>query len=62
MSNTNNSNLGSKVTTRSISWRDIVIRAWGEDWRAPDRGAYEFSSGRKFDSTDNGTTGIYSKG
>jgi hypothetical protein len=52
-------NLGNQVSTRTISWEEQVIRVWGSDFRAPDRGIYEFSGGRKFDSTDRGNTGIY---
>jgi hypothetical protein len=52
-------NLGFKVTTRSIDWGELSRRAWGSEWNTPDHGVYEFSNGRKFDSTDRGTTGIY---
>ena len=55
-------NLGGKVSTRSINYGDIVMRSWGEEYKAPDRGVYEFSGGRKFDSTDTGNTGIYDGG
>ena len=37
----------------------MVQRAWGSEWSAPDPGAYNFSNGRKYDSTDRGLTGIY---
>ena len=60
MSKANLSNLGGKVTTRNISWTDLCSRAWGSEFRAPDHGVYEFSGGRKYDSTDPGITGIYS--
>jgi hypothetical protein len=52
-------NLGNKVVSRPISWADMVRRSWGAEFNAPDRGIYEFSSGRRFDSTDRETTGIY---
>lgn len=52
-------NLGYKVTTKSIDWNQQVRSAWGAEFSAPDHGAYEFSNGRKFDSTDKGMTGIY---
>jgi len=52
-------NLGFKVTTRLIDWSEQCRRAWGTEWNAPDHGIYEFANGRKFDSTDRGTTGIY---
>ena len=54
-----NSNLGNQVTTRSFSLQEMVERAWGSEFRAPDHGIYQFSNGRRFDSTDMGTTGIY---
>lgn len=52
-------NLGYKVVTRDISWDDLVRRSWGSEFSAADKGIYEFSNGRRFDSTDRGTTGIY---
>ena len=55
-------NLGYKVTSRQIPILDLVVRAWGPEWRAPDHGAYEFSNGRKFDSTDQYNTGLYNGG
>lgn len=59
---TNPNNLGPKVSWRTISWLDMVTRAWGSEFRAPDHGTYEFSNGRKFDSTDQGNTGFYNGG
>ncbi len=55
----NQTNLGNKVVTRTISWQDQVQRAWGVEWNAPDRGVYQFSNGAKRDSTDRTTSGIY---
>jgi hypothetical protein len=52
-------NLGYKVTTRQLDWNQMVRASWGSEFSAPDHGLYEFSNGRKFDSTDRGTTGIY---
>ena len=37
----------------------MVERAWGSEFAAPDHGIYQMSNGRRFDSTDMGTTGIY---
>jgi hypothetical protein len=37
----------------------MVAREWGSSFRAPNHGAYVFSNGRRFDSTDMGFTGIY---
>ena len=53
--------LGKPVTSRVFSWKDMVVRAWGSEYSAPDHRVYEFSSGRGFDSTDRGYTGIYRK-
>ena len=56
---TNQNNLGYKVTWRDYSEQQLVEDAWGTEFFAPDHGIYEFSNGRKFDSTDRGITGIY---
>lgn len=47
------------TTFRSFTWRDQAVRAWGGEFHSPDRGIYEFSNGRKFDSTDLNKVGIY---
>lgn len=52
-------NLGYKVHTQNIDWGAQVRKSWGTEWAAPDHGVYEFSNGRRFDSTDRGTTGVY---
>ena len=58
--NTNQlTNLGNNVTTRTISWSDLCRRAWGPEFNAADHGIYQFSNGRRFDSTDMNNTGIY---
>ena len=54
-----NPNLGKQVTTRTFSLQEMVERSWGPQFRAPDHGIYQFSNGKRFDSTDMGTTGIY---
>jgi len=54
--------LGLPVTWRSFSFKDMAIRAWGSEYSAPDHGVYEWSNGRRFDSTDRGYTGIYHQG
>ena len=51
--------LGRQVTSRQFSLLEMVERAWGSEFSAPDHGVYQFSNGRRFDSTDMGTTGIY---
>jgi len=53
------SNLGNAPVVRTFSWLDMVMRAWGSEFNAPDHGIYEFSGGRKYDSTDMNNTGIY---
>jgi hypothetical protein len=56
--------LSSKIkfntSSHRISWYDMAVRAWSGEYTMPDRGVYEFSNGRKFDSTDQNATGIYS--
>ena len=52
-------NLGNPVVTRNVSWLDLVTRAWGGEYRAPDKRMYEWSNGRTFDSTDQTNSGIY---
>lgn len=52
-------NLGARVSVRDLNWQQLVQRAWGAEYVAPDHGAYEFSNGRKWDSTDRGLTGLY---
>jgi len=54
--------LGLPVTWRSFSFKDMAIRAWGSEYSAPDHGVYEWSNGRRFDSTDRGYTGFYQQG
>lgn len=51
---------GVAVTTRTFSYKDMVLREWGPEFNKPDT-AYVFSNGRKFDSTDMQTTGIYKR-
>lgn len=59
MSTIDPNNLGGRVSTRNFNWLDLARRAWGAEFNAPDHGIYEFSNGRKYDSTDKGLTGIY---
>lgn len=54
--------LGRPVTYRTISWLELAERAWGSQFRQPDHGIYQFSDGRRFDSTDMYNTGIYNGG
>jgi hypothetical protein len=53
-----NSKLGFPVSTRVFSLLEMVSREWGPEFRAPDHRIYRFT-GRDFDSTDLGFTGIY---
>ena len=39
------------VHTSTRSWADLVRKAWGKEYTKPDV-VYEFSGGRKFESTD----------
>ena len=55
-------NISYKVTYRTVTQRDLAIRAWGEEWSEDDHDIYEWSNGREFDSTDRGNTGIYDFG
>ena len=47
-----------RVTTKVVNLRDLVQKAAGKDYKKPDP-AYQFSNGRKFQSTDDKATGIY---
>lgn len=51
--------LGTAPTTRQFSLMEMVERSWGSEFKAPDHGIYQFSNGKRFDSTDMGTTGFY---
>ena len=59
MSALNPKDLGKKVTTRDFNWLDLCMRAWGADFNAPDHDIYQWSNGRRFDSTDKYLTGVY---
>lgn len=48
-----------QVQTRELSWKELCQKSWGRDWNKPDT-AYEFSGGRKFESTDSKQGGPYS--
>jgi len=54
--------LGLPVSTRDFSLFEMVARAWGSEFFAPDHRIYQFGGVRFFDSTDLGTTGIYGRG
>lgn len=45
----NQNNLGSPVTSRTVSGLDLASRAWGSEFRAPDHNMYKFSNGRGYD-------------
>jgi hypothetical protein len=51
-------NNGYKVTTRSVSYDQLVREAWGTDWGQRDV-VYEFSNGATRLDTDNTKLGIY---
>lgn len=42
-----------RVTTKVISWKELVMKRWGKDYNKPDPG-YEFSNGRKMETPKNG--------
>ncbi len=46
------------VQTRHLSLEELVRKAWGKEYTKPDI-AYEFSGGRKFESTDGREGGPY---
>jgi hypothetical protein len=56
------SSLGLPVSTRTFSFFELVTRAWGSEFFAPDHRIYQFGGVRFFDSTDLGFTGFYSPG
>lgn len=58
MSNLFTRNRKERTHTREINASAQARQAWGSEYTKPDV-AYEFSSGRKFDSTDKRDTGIY---
>jgi hypothetical protein len=41
------------VKTRTLNWKELVLKRWGKDWAKPDPG-YEFPNGRKFETPQNG--------
>jgi hypothetical protein len=47
-----------QVTVRTVNYKDLVQKAAGKDWKKPEV-VYQFSGGRKFESTDDKETGIY---
>jgi hypothetical protein len=46
------------VTFSDTNYKSLVIKEWGKTWGQQET-AYEFSNGRKFESTDNSDSGIY---
>jgi len=49
----------SRVTTGTVNWQQLVERAWGSEYAAPDHNVYEFGNSRGFDSTDRTRSGLY---
>ena len=45
-------------TQRIIDFKSLVVKAWADQWLKPET-VYEFSNGRKFESSDQSTSGIY---
>ena len=54
-------NLGLNVTTKKLSWMQMVVEAWGEDW-AKWEVVYELEGGNPRLSTDYTNRGIYNGG
>lgn len=50
MSQTNDNE--QRVRTRTLNWKELVLKRWGKDYNKPDPG-YEFTD-RKFDTPTNG--------
>lgn len=50
MSQTNDNE--QRVRTRTLNWKELVLKRWGKDWAKPEPG-YEFT-GRKFETPTNG--------
>ncbi len=46
------------VTTRVLNWGAEVRKAWGDEYQKPDV-AYEWSNGKKHESTDRSESGFY---
>lgn len=55
-------NLGYQVTSRDFNFKSFAVLAWGDEWGQPDHDIYQWPYDRDFDSTDQYTTGIYSRG
>lgn len=51
---------GLPVSFRNFNFGEMVRREWGSDWNVPDI-VYEMTDGRKFESTDMQTSGIYKR-
>jgi hypothetical protein len=49
----------SRVSTGTVNWQQLVERAWGSEYAAPDHNVYEFGNARGFDSTDRSRSGLY---
>ena len=50
--------LNQKVSYRTFTWRELVVREWGTYWGVPEI-VYEFSDGKVTQSTDQTTAGLY---
>ena len=53
--------LGKQVVTTTISWMQMVVESWGEEWAQRDI-AYRFLDGTEKQSTDTTNKGIYNGG
>lgn len=49
---------GKPVSFGTVNLAQIIRQLWGPQYYRPDTG-YEFSNGRRFDASDQGTSGVY---
>ena len=57
--------MSNEVTTSILNWRDMVLKAWGDEYNVPET-AYKFAEAkgqvpREFKSTDNSNHGLYER-
>ncbi len=52
--------MATEVQTREFTMLELAQKYWGKDWNKPEV-VYEFSNGRKFESTDAADSGIYTQ-
>ena len=45
-------------STRSVDWAALVRKVWGDEWHKKET-VYEFGNKRKFESSDDSSSGVY---